>query len=421
MEEHEMTTADAPTPARRPLSLHEKVDVCRGLFAALVVVAHSQEIAWGIHEGAKGGLSPAVREGLASTLGTGIYYVMGFFVLSGYCIHLSVARSMRADRFPARRYVVARLSRILPLYYLGLLVTVLVEWSIAGARPNQWPNGVNPAAFLGQLVMVQNLTDTFGAFASSWSITNEVFYYLFYGLLAWLLAGREARPAWTGLCLCLGSAIVGQVLYVTVGRNPVVYRAGMLMGLGMLWFQGALVAIHGRDLMQRGWVRHLAALWPAALAAAMAWRALQLPPQGIYLISGWAFTLMLLDFLRSPTADPPAGVGRWRSGLVTTLGLASYPLYLFHGPILMLAGSWVLRTGAITDWRLTWALLVALGLVSGVALGWLLERPVMAWRAGMLRRLKENEGAAGRGPRRFAGRAAAVRAVPEGVAAGAEG
>src|SRR5262249_60161346 len=121
-----------------------------------------------------------------------------------------------------------------------VLIPGLVEWSIAGARPNEWPNGVNVSTFLGQLVMVQNLTETFGAFASSWSITNEVFYYLFYGLLAWLLAGREARPAWTGLGLCLASAAAGQALYVTVGRNPYVYRGGRTVGLGMLWFPGAL-------------------------------------------------------------------------------------------------------------------------------------------------------------------------------------
>ena len=34
------------------LSLHEKIDVCRGVFAALVVMAHSVEISWGVHRDA---------------------------------------------------------------------------------------------------------------------------------------------------------------------------------------------------------------------------------------------------------------------------------------------------------------------------------------------------------------------------------
>jgi peptidoglycan/LPS O-acetylase OafA/YrhL len=411
-----MTTSAHPATAApvtvgitsRPFSLHEKVDVCRGLFAALVVMAHALEIAWGVHPGAKEALPRLVRDVIFGVFGTGTYYVMGFFVLSGYCIHLSVARSMTAEQFPVKRYMAARLSRILPLYYLGLVVTAGVEWLIAGARPHEWPNGISASVFLGQVVMVQNLTQTFGSFASSWSITNEVFYYVFYGALAWIFAGRAARPAWAGLGVCLGVAVVGQGLYVTVGRNPYVYSTGMLFGLGTLWFQGALVAIHGRDLMTRPWVRRLAALWPLALAASIAWKTAHLPPQGLYLISGWAFTLMMLDFQRSTAVNPPADAGRWRSGLVTTLGLASYPLYLFHGPILMLAGSWIMRTGPISDWRLTWGLLVALGLTSGAALGWLLERPVMDWRA---RWLRSRNGRGTHVPPRPAGLSAVSRAA----------
>jgi peptidoglycan/LPS O-acetylase OafA/YrhL len=379
-----------PPAARPPFSLHEKIDVCRGLFAALVVMAHSLEIAWGVHRGSKESLPRLLQDVVFGVFGTGTYYVMGFFVISGYCIHLSVARSMAADRFPVKRYMVARLTRILPLYYVGLLTAAAVEWAIAGARPHEWPNGINLPTFLGQVVMVQNLTQTFGSFASSWSITNEVFYYLFYGLLAWRLAGRTARPAWLGIGLCVAVAAAGQLLYVTVGRNPYVYSTGMLFGLGMLWFQGALVAIHGRDLVARRWVAGLAALWPAVLAVAIAWKTFHLPPHGVYLISGWAFTLMLLDFLRSPSVEPPADAGRWRTGVVTTLGLSSYPMYLFHGPLLMLAGSWIMRTGVITDWRVTWAVLIALGLTSGAALGWLLEKPTMAWRAALLRGMKES-------------------------------
>ncbi len=270
-------------------------------------MAHAQEIAFGIHPGAKESVLTASGQLLTTVLGSGMYYVMGFFVLSGYCIHLSVARSITADRFPVKRYMAARLSRILPLYYLGLVAALAVEWWIADARPHEWPNGLDAPTFFGQLVMLQNLTETFGSFASSWSITNEVFYYIFYGLLAWCLAGRGAgaRPAWAGLAICVGAAIVGQGLYVTVGRNPYVYSTGMLFGLGMLWFQGALVALYGRALITFPLVRRVAACWPLVLASAIAWRTAGLMPHGPYLISGRAFTLMMLDFLASPQTSPP--------------------------------------------------------------------------------------------------------------------
>jgi len=47
------------------------------------------------------------------------------------------------------------------------------------------------------------------------------------------------------------------------------------------------------------------------------------------------------------------------------------------------------RTGWIAaDWRVTWLILSAVGIGSGLALGFLAERPLMTWRAAMLKRLK---------------------------------
>jgi peptidoglycan/LPS O-acetylase OafA/YrhL len=344
--------------------------------------------------------------------GTGTYYVFGFFVLSGYCIHLSVERSIQGRQFPVGRYFAARLTRILPLYYLGLLVALAVEWAIVDARPWEWPNGRDAGTLISQVFMVQYLTETFGAYASSWSLTNEVFYYILYGVLAYLMAGRKARPAWTGLGICVAVAVLMQVLYVTVGHNQVVYRTGGLFGLGTLWFEGALVAIYGKEWVKIAWVRQSARLWPAVLAIVIAWKTALLPLHGFYLMSGVAFSLMLLHLIATSPAEVPEGVSRRRTLVVTTLGLASYPVYLFHGPILMLVGSLLMRWGVITDWRVTSLVLLSVGLSLGPPLGWLVERPVMAWRAATLRRWK---GTVSRG---VPGRpASALRPAPIGAGA----
>jgi len=411
----DLTTAPVAPSDRGGLTLSEKIDVCRGVFVALVVSAHAFEIAWGAHPGVGEGMSGFALDVVWSLAGTGTYYVMGFFVLSGYCIQRSTARAAGTGPFPVRSYAVARLSRILPLYYLALLGTVVVEWAIAGARPRAWPHGLDAGTLLGQLVMVQNLTQTFGSFAPSWSLTNEVFYYALYAVLVRASAGRPAVAAWAGLGVCGAVAVVTQTLYVTAGRSPLVYRTGMLLGLGMLWFLGALLAVHGEALVARAGVRRLARSWPVVLAAAVAYRIAHLPPQGVYLISGSAFALMLLSFLGAGPVAAPADSGRLRGRVVATLGLSSYPAYLFHGPLLMLVGSWVMRSGAVADWRATWALLVGVGLVSGALMGWFLERPVMAWRAAMLRRWKEGEprGVASSRPAVVPGpTAAGVSAVP---------
>ncbi len=45
----------------KPLTSHEKIDVCRGLFAFLVVIAHGVDIAWTIHPHAPTAMSPRVH------------------------------------------------------------------------------------------------------------------------------------------------------------------------------------------------------------------------------------------------------------------------------------------------------------------------------------------------------------------------
>jgi peptidoglycan/LPS O-acetylase OafA/YrhL len=96
---------------------------------------------------------------------------------------------------------------------------------------------------------------------------------------------------------------------------------------------------------------------------------------------------MLVRFVVTDPPTPPDEARRGTPRVVEMLGLASYPTYLFHGPLLMLVGSAILRWRLVTDWRVTWAILVLVGLSSGIALGYLAERPIMRWRAALLRRI----------------------------------
>ena len=376
-----------------PFSLNERIDVCRGLFAVLVVIDHAMQVTWGIHRGGESALHPVARDLLNCFLGSSTVYVMGFFVLSGFCIELSGAKLFKAGRFDGHRYALARVTRILPLYYAGLAFAVAVEFLVAGARPFTWPNGIEGWVFGSQLLLLQNVTQTYGSFVASWSITNEAFYYVLYGSLAWTFATRPRTSPMVGLSLCFATALVTQILYVTVARHPFVYGLGMLFGLGMIWFGGVMIAQRGETWLEQRAVRVAAAFWPGVFASALLWKYMHLPPQGIYLIPGVAFSLMMLRFMdleqqrREAEANgPPTGiVSEARVRAIEALGLASYPMYLFHGPLMMLVGSLLLRWNLALDWRTTWGILVASGLLSGFALGWWVERPFMAWRSGWLK------------------------------------
>ena len=119
--------------ARSPLSSNEKIDICRGLFAFLVVAAHAVDISWAIHPEVPGRFPGWLHDFLLYVAAAGVYWVIGFFAISGYCIQLSVERQIRGNAFPLHRYLLARLSRILPLYYLALVLAVVIERLIATA------------------------------------------------------------------------------------------------------------------------------------------------------------------------------------------------------------------------------------------------------------------------------------------------
>jgi peptidoglycan/LPS O-acetylase OafA/YrhL len=385
---HQTVFAASSPPRPGRLSSSDRIDVCRGLFAFLVVAAHALDIAWSIHPEARTLYPSWLHDLLVYVVAAGVYWVIGFFVISGYCIQLSVARSTAGGSFPLASYLAARLSRILPLYYLALLLAVVVEWLIAPARPLFWYNGVDAGTLIAQLFMVQNLTQTFGSFAPSWSITNEMFYYVFYGLLVSASLRCGVRATWLGMSVCVVVALLAEGLYFGVERSPVILGPGLLFGLGTLWFLGALVAENRETLRRSRPARLGGRCWPLLLGSAIAlWYSQRVHLQVVYVVLGAAFALMLVHFVASDDASAPGdGSRRAAPRGVELLGLASYPTYVFHGPLLMLVGSAILRWGLLTDWRATWAALVLVGLSSGLALGYLAERPILRWRAGFLRR-----------------------------------
>jgi len=379
-------------PGRTPLTSYEKIDICRGLFAFLVVAAHAIDIAWVLHPDAPRAMPTWLHDLWLYVAAAGVFWVIGFFAISGYCIQLSVERQTKEGRFPLRNYLVARLSRILPLYYAALASALVFEWLMASARPDCWPNGLNLGTLGAQLLVVQNLSQTFGSFAPSWSITNEMCYYLFYGVIVVAALRWRVRPTMLGMTVCLALAIFLEWVYFTHFRtNPVVRSAGLLFGLGTIWFQGAIVAEYREAIRASRTARLISGLWPLVLLLAVAlWYARAIHIQILYLILGAAFTMMLARFA---AVDPPGARTPdrgARSTLIRTLGLASYPTYLFHGPLVMWLGSLMLRAGWTDhDWRITWIVLSAVGIASGLILGHVAERPLMTWRAGLLRRLKD--------------------------------
>jgi peptidoglycan/LPS O-acetylase OafA/YrhL len=217
-----------------------------------------------------------------------------------------------------------------------------------------------------------------------------MFYYLLYGGIVFVALKRGIRPTTLGMVLCMVLAVALDCVYFRAIRTAYVRSPGLLFGLGIIWLQGALVAEYRQSLRGSRLAQAISAWWIPVLMVAMGlWYSQSVHLQVVYVALGMAFTLMLVRFV-AVEPDAPCAPDRGRIGeLVRALGLASYPTYLFHGPIVMLMGSAILRWHLISDWRVTWLVLCSVGIGSGILLGQLAERPLMAWRAGYLKRLKQ--------------------------------
>jgi len=183
---------------------------------------------------------------------------------------------------------------------------------------------------------------------------------------------------------------VTQLLYRSGYRSSMILSTGLLFGLGFNWFLGALVAVHVDRLVRIPVVCLASRFWGLLLALTMVlWLSQRVHLEFVYLGAGIAFTLLLVRLLVVDARCDPE-TGREPDLFPALLGLASYPTYLFHGPILLLVGSAIKNWSAASPWWLVWLVGTSVAISSGVILGYLAERPIMAWRAGYLKRLKQS-------------------------------
>ena len=114
----------------------------------------------------------------------------------------------------------------------------MIEQLIASARPSCWPQGVNLNTLIAELFILQNLTQTYGSFAPSWSITNEMFYYLFYGVMVCVALRFGIRPTTLGMSLCLVLALILDWIYFFQYQTGYVRVPGCSSGWGSSGFRG---------------------------------------------------------------------------------------------------------------------------------------------------------------------------------------
>jgi peptidoglycan/LPS O-acetylase OafA/YrhL len=348
--------ARAELPRRLP-----GIDVLRALAASMVVLAHVLMWPWA-YAGDPGVIGKIWR---FLALAVGPWGVGIFFVLSGTCIHLPVARRLAQGMPPSLdlgSYFRRRFQRIYPPH----LLVIFIAWATAAVvtmppwyeTAEHYVSVPTPGQFVAHLFMVHTFVP--GARTSIcnvlWTIALEAHFYLLYPLLLKL----RTRVRMEILCAVLFAVMLGVRLLDRL------YPAGLagLLAFNFLgrWWEWVLGAVIAERLVgtSRGWTPRWVAIG-LPLASVVGVCALVTLPHGI-LISTVCSPLLygLVVFVVARMASP----GPWSvSRGLEWVGVRSYSLYLTHPIAMTLVGSLT-----AVGWP-AWGQ-VTLGLVTSYCFGW---------------------------------------------------
>jgi peptidoglycan/LPS O-acetylase OafA/YrhL len=268
----------------------------------------------------------------------GGYGVYVFFALSGYLLFWPFAKRDFGGGAPIdlRRYAINRALRILPLYYV--VVVVLLVLQEHGGTATQWKH------FLTWTETFSSSTfDTVDG--AVWSLVVELHFYALLPLVA-LAVGRVARASRVraGLAL-LALGVASYLAYKVIkGNNAGELWAHSLPAMFYFFVPGMLLALIRLSWQERPPWR----LLRTAAGHADVWL---LTSVALWLVVFYDYNYPLVlvaaaSFLMVGACVLPLREGRLVGALgwkpLATLGIASYSLYLWHMPLIQ----WITGTGS---------------------------------------------------------------------------
>jgi peptidoglycan/LPS O-acetylase OafA/YrhL len=264
-----------------------------------------------------------------------------FFVLSGFLI-TGILYDSRGGGNYYRNFYARRALRIIPLYYALLFAALVVVPLIPNPKLAKW----GPVIGLAQVpywlflsnwsIALSGRGPRHGMIDLSWTLSIEEQFYLTWPFVVRWLSRRRLM----GVCLGLAGVSLAYRATVVVAGRPPLY-AGMLTpgrmdGLAL----GGWVALAARG------PEGLAPLvrparWVAVAAAAVAVVQILVPrvngPHGELVLTVLP-SVLAVSFAAALVVAAGGPRGSWlrsllRSRFLTTFGVFSYALYLFHYPI----------------------------------------------------------------------------------------
>jgi peptidoglycan/LPS O-acetylase OafA/YrhL len=322
-----------------------------------------------------------------------------FFVMSAYLLTLSYARAAidGGTTRPGRVFLLRRAVRILPLYFLA----VLVVWASRNPTlPGDWRDLVEHLTF----THVFDRERIFYTLGPSWSLSLEIAFYLTLVALGPLairacrkLPTRRARVAFCASgCLLLYAAPVAwitfahYVLGIPHTNWPVYFGPQARFGG---FAAGMALAVLLVALGERGRItgRRSAALSVLSLSGLYALSCLAAPENFAHTyyhpVAALLWFALLFSTLHLKAEQRVCGHALLRARWVTTIGLVSYSLYIWHEPVMLQLDKTGLLPSGPSGFPFAVLIVLTVALPTAVLSYWLIEYP-----GGLLARMKDGAG-----------------------------
>lgn len=323
-------------------------------------------------------LSVIVFHAWPSALPGGFVGVDVFFVISGYLISLVIFTAQEQGRFSLREFYFHRVRRIFPalavvlssLLIIGWFVLLADEYKLLGRHTAAGALFAANFAFWREAGYF-DIQSELKPLLHLWSLGIEEQYYLIWPLLLMLFWKRKSLMLISMVALALVS-FSGNLWLVRGHESAVFYfpftRAWELIAGGILaWI------IYNKKLSQEridcsGWSGFLSLIGISLLGAS------------VFLVNqsqpfpGWRAAMPVLGTLLLLAAGPSAVINRYvlSNRSMVAIGLISYPLYLWHWPLL--SGARILDARAPATGVAAGAVLIAVVLAT-LTYHWI-EKPV---------------------------------------------
>ncbi|WP_066272843.1 acyltransferase family protein [Hydrogenophaga palleronii] len=276
-----------------------------------------------------------------SLLPSGFIGVDIFFVISGYLISSIILSGLRAGTFSFEDFYARRIKRIFPALLLVLIGGLVSGYFLllADEYKETGKHIAGGAAFISNFV----LWSESGYFDSSaekklllhlWSLGIEEQFYIVWPIVLWAAFRFRVRLLGVVLVLALAS-FVYNVQYIGYDKTFVFYmpytRAWeLLLGAAL-----AYLNFHFAEGSRRGlWMTIGAQCLSVLGVLCLAYGFMNITPKTVF--PGWAALAPVLGATLLIAAGPKALLNRYVLSIkpLVWIGLISYPLYLWHWPII---------------------------------------------------------------------------------------